>query len=242
MGAYKNNGSIREIYKGLYYKGIIYIELSKDSLDDVYYDFALYQEYINNRISLPITKTMSNPKEVWNILSIKQPEYIIYSHRYYGEPKLQKPKELKNIKSIGNAEFIAKKCNPKVFVKNDDVYVQHTDYFSSMWRPPTDEKIDMPLSYYAKKYFNKKRGEKFVYSDCWGSIVLRNEAWIQLKNVIPLIKTEDEYIFANTVIKLQKGDKYSDLSLNEAETHWHQFWCSVYKCVKDYLSKISSNT
>lgn len=238
LGTYNRNNSIHEIYKGLYYKGTMYIELLKDCLDDTYYDFALYQEHINNRILTPITKTVSNPKEVWNILSIKQPEYIVYSHRYYGEPKLFKPKELKNIKSIGNAEFYPKKCNPKIYIKDNDIYIQHTDYFSSIWKPPVEERVDMPLSYYTKKYFKKERNEKFVYPDGWGSIVLRDEAWIQLKNIIPLIKTENENIFAKTIINLQKYDKYSHLSVSETEMHWYRFWCNVYKCIENYLNEI----
>ena len=30
--------------------------------------------------------------------------------------------------------------------------------------------------------------QKFIYSDCWGSIILRNEVWIKLENLIPLCK------------------------------------------------------
>lgn len=232
---YQKSNSIREIYQCTYYKGTIYITLSRDISDNVYYDIAYYQEHTKYRILMPVTQTISTPKEVWNLLSIANLEYIVYSHRYYGEPKLSKPKELKNIKSIGNAEFYSKKCNPKIFIQNNDVFIQHTDYFSSVWRSPVNE-IGKPLGYYTKKYFNIERKEKFIYADNWGSIVLRNEAWVQLKNVIPLIQTENENIFAEIIINLQKQDKYSDITISEVEFHWRHFWCNVYKCIKTYLS------
>ena len=111
---------------------------------------------------------MSTPKEVYEMISMQYPKYIIYSHRYYGEPKLQKPKELKGIKPIGKATYIPKHCEPQVFIKENDVYIRHTDYFSYTWQPPKGERIDMPISYYMNKYFNTKRNEKFVYPDCWG--------------------------------------------------------------------------
>lgn len=230
--SWQYNKQINEIYVCDYYKGTILIKLSKDATDNTYYDYAEYQEHINNRIIQPITRTMSSPEKVWNIISIKEPQYIVYSHRYYGEPKLSKPKELNGIKHIGTATFIPKKCNPQVFIKNNDVYIKHTDYFSSNWIPPKGEKIDMPISYYMKKYFNKDKKDKFVYPDGWGDIVLRNEAWILLKDIIPLIKTENEVIAAQIILKLQQQErKYSHInSSNECE--WTNFWERVVKCIK----------
>ena len=70
---------------------------------------------------------MSTPEKIYNLLSINNPEYIILQRRYYGQPKLTKPKELKGIKSIGKATFIPKHCEPQVYVKNNDVYIKHTD-------------------------------------------------------------------------------------------------------------------
>ncbi len=31
---------------------------------------------------------------------------------------------------------------------------------------------------------------KFIYSDSWGSIILRNEAWITIENLVAVIKME----------------------------------------------------
>jgi hypothetical protein len=232
---YKN----RECYRCNYYKGYLVVKFSKDISDEKYYDFAEYQEFIDGRILQPTTYTLSTPKKIYELLSIKKPEYIVYSHRYYGEPKLSKPKELKNINSIGSAVFIPKKCNPQVFVTGNDIWIKHNDYFSGLWRPPEGERIGMPLSYYANKYFNSNKKEKFVYADTWGGIVLRNEAWIQLKNFLPLVETESYKIFADAVIKKQKKDFYSkSLELSETELEWHRFYESVYKTVKNSKDNI----
>lgn len=102
---------------------------------------------------------MSTPEKVYNLISQERPEYIVYSHRYYGQPKLSKPKELKGIKQLCIADFIPNKCKTPIFVKDNDIWIKHSDYFSSEWRPPEGENTGMPISYYMKKYFNKERKE-----------------------------------------------------------------------------------
>ena len=225
-----------ETYKCLYYKGYLIIQFVKDNSDNTYYDYTQYQEYKNNRIINPITKTMSTPEKVYKLILIQYPQYIIYSHRYYGEPKLSKPKELKRINPIGKAIYIPKHCEPQIFIKDKDVYIKHTDYFSYIWSPPEGERIDIPLSYYAEKYFNKNRKNKFVYPDCWGSIVLRNEAWILLKDIIPLMETENSILVSKNILQMQRYDNYSSIDTNN-ECEWLNFWENVCLSVKDYLEK-----
>lgn len=225
-----------EVYQCKYYKGYLVIRFSKDKEDNTYYDYADYQEYKDNRFIEPVTKTMSTPKQVYELITTQEPKYIIYSHRYYGEQKLSKPKELKSIKPIGKVTYIPKHCEPQIFVNNKDIYLKHTDYFSYLWQPPKGERIDMPLSYYTEKYFNKNKKEKFVYSDCWGSIVLRNEAWILLKNIIPLIETETSVLVARKILQMQIYDKYSSIDTSN-DCEWINFWENVCKLVKDYLEK-----
>ena len=229
-----------EVYKCKYNKGYILIQLAKDKSDNTYYDYAQYQEYKNCDLINPVTKTMSTPKEVYEMISMQYPKYIIYSHRYYGEPKLQKPKELKGIKPIGKATYIPKHCEPQVFMKDNDVYIRHTDYFSYTWQPPKGERMDMPLSYYMNKYFSTKRSEKFIYPDCWGSIILRNEAWILLKDILQIIQTENYTSVAQEILKLQKTDKNSTSFSISDDMEWIRFWENVCKCVKDnYLRMIN---
>lgn len=225
-----------EVYKCYYYKGYLIIRLAKDTSDNTYYDYADYQEYKTNRLIQPVLKTMSTPKEVYNLIIIKNPQYIICSHRYYGEPKLSKPKELKGINPIGKATYISKHCEPQIFIKYNDVYIKHTDYFSYIWQPPIGERIDMPLTYYLKKYFSKAKKNNFIYPDCWGSIVLRNEAWILLKDILPMIQTENNTLTAQNIIQMQKNDKYSFIDTSN-ECEWIRFWENVCKCVKNHSKK-----
>lgn len=122
------------------------------------------------------------PKNIPNKL-----EWIEYSKRFYGEPKLIKPKELKNIKQITSVPFIfspkgAVKCSCPLFFKDDNVYLLIKDYFSSTMKF-SKEDYGLPLECLCNKYLNKDKKKKFIYSDCWGSVVLRNEAWILIKNV-----------------------------------------------------------
>lgn len=65
---------------------------------------------------------MSTPKKVYKLISLKYPEYIIYSHRYYGEPKLSRPKQLKNIKQLCSVNFIPKKYKTPIFIKKIMIY------------------------------------------------------------------------------------------------------------------------
>lgn len=223
----------RECYKCSYYKGYLIIKFSKDKIDNTYYDLALYQEHKNHRILEPLGFIVSDPKEVYNIINAPCPKYIIYSHRYYGQPKLSKPKELKGIKPIGKATYIPKHCEPQVFIKENDVYIKHTDYFSYTWRPPEGERIDMPISYYMSKYFNETRKEKFVYPDGWGSIILRNEAWILLKDILQTMRTENYTTIAQEILELQKKNKYSPSFSVSADMEWIRFWENVCRCVKE---------
>lgn len=160
-------------------------------------------------------------------------KYVEYSFRSYGELKLAKPKELKGIKSIGSAEFIAKKCSTQVFIEENNVWIKHTDYFSPAWKPPVGERIDMPLSYYLKKYFNRIKNEKFVYPDGWGSIVLRNEAWIRLDNLVPMCRYKEmnHVQIAREILRQQKF-VVNGMS-NEVCLEWERYWERVVRLVRE---------
>ena len=85
----------------------------------------------------------------------------MHSKRKYGEPKLNKPKELKNIKQLYSVEWIPKKCKCSCFVYNKDLYIQHRDFGSQ--------------EVYG---YNYEFRQKFIYNDTFGCVVLRGEAWI----------------------------------------------------------------
>lgn len=113
--------------------------------------------------------------------------FSIHSARVYGQPKLTKPKELKGVKQILSVDYIPRKCRCPVFIKDDDVWVKHNDYFSQVMRTATDD-IGTPMVYRAKKYLRQERKKKFIYDDNWASIVLRNEAWLRIENLHKQIK------------------------------------------------------
>ena len=228
----KNGYEKREIYKCDCFCGWCYVQFTKDIRDGTYCDCVHYQVYKYGRLVELIGWYFTTPKYFYdNILNVGDMKYIEYSFRSYGKPKLSKPKELKGVKSIGCVNF-NKHCNPQVFISDADVWVKHNDYFSPEWRPPDGERIDMPTSYYLKKYFNQRHTEKFIYPDCWGSIILRNEAWIKLENLVPLCKYKDmvDTQISDMIIRKQKiavGGMSDEVCLE-----WGRFWENVIKLVR----------
>ncbi|MGV8173909.1 MAG: hypothetical protein ACP5M6_06880 [Methanobrevibacter sp.] len=141
---------------------------------------------------------MTNPKDFCNKFFSESFEWTEYSKRKYGQPKLKKPKELSGIKPFASIPLHSK-SKIQIFIHDNDVYLKCSDYFSPEWEPP-DEDIGKPTSYILKKYFNKGKSDKFIYADCWGSIVLRNEAWLLLKNALCLMRQCDTYLQLNKTI------------------------------------------
>ena len=93
----------------------------------------------------------------------------------------------------------------------------------------------MPMNYYLKKYFEKTKSEKFIYSDCWGSIILRNEAWIKLENLIPLCKyREMNYSQIASDVLSQQKCSVKGMS-DEVCLEWERYWQNVVKYVCEYI-------
>lgn len=152
--------------------------------------------------------------------------FKIHSHRFYGEPKLSKPKELKRVKQAFSVDYIPKKCRCQVFINGDDVWVKHGDYFSEII-PPESHEIGMPLNYFAEKHLGRNRAAKFVYEDAWGSVVARNEAWIILENVIADMLSD---VFILDIISeiCRQQEKYHSFDEYElACTNMERLWESV---------------
>ena len=230
----KNGYEIRECYNTTCFCGKVLIQLTLDTRDNTYLDYVQYQVWEWEYVLVPISWTVGTPKDFYNnIINVDRMKYVEYSFRSYGEPKLTRPKELKGVKSIGSAEFIAKKCNTQVFVEGNNVWIKHTDYFSPIWKLPVGERIDMPLSYYLKKYFGKNKSEKFIYPDSWGSIVLRNDAWIKLDNLVPMCRYKEmnHTQIAREILRQQKfvvGDMSDEVCLE-----WERYWERVVKLVRE---------
>ena len=140
--------------------------------------------------------TLGNVKDFYNdYLDNKDLSFQIISFRKYGQPKLNKPKELNKIKQLGSVDYIPKHCSCPVFVKDNDVYIKHRDYFSEQFVPSDSNDLGKPLNHTIQKYFpdtNTKK-DRFVYTDDWGGVVLRDEAWIKLTNLVHIIKRQDYF-------------------------------------------------
>lgn len=95
----------------------------------------------------------------------------IVSERRYGQPKLAKPKELKNIKQAFTYD-LNKHCKCPVFITGNDVWIKHRDWCSKVLHSGKE----------VEEYRSKH--PKFVYNDCFAAIVLRGEAWIRIKDVL----------------------------------------------------------
>lgn len=231
-----NQRDKREWYKCNCFCGEVFVRFSVDIADGIYYNYCQYQVWEHNRFITPITWTICDIEKFYNnIFAVDKMRYVEYSFRAHGQPKLSRPKELKGIKSIGSAEFIPKHCNTQTFIKDNDVWIKHTDYFSRLWRPPAGERVDMPQSYYLNKYFNISRTEKFVYADNWGGIVLRNEAWLKIENLIPMCKYKDiSYLqIAREILQLQKR-VITGMSI-PVENEWERYWENVVKLVRNEI-------
>lgn len=221
---------VREAYKMFSGAGSAVVIIAKDTNDDVYYDYVKWQVFKECSCCAPTLWDIGDcekfEREFLNVQPIK---YEVYSCRVWGEPKLQRPAELKGIKSFGKATFIDKKCNPQLFIKGDDVWIKHTDYFSQiMETEPKD--IGTPLEYRARKYLGKNMPAKFIYADNWGSIVKRNEAWLVVRNLVSAVKRDQNYArIADKITKRQE-----ETMGFEVATEWHRFWENVVKEVQNY--------
>lgn len=233
----------REVYAFKVSDGHLVVKLSKD--EDGYLDIAFYQLWKYKRFLDPVGFILSNPKHVYDLFFGEPLTYERVSYRQYGQPKLNKPKQLKGIKQNFSGEYIAKKCNCPCFCVGDDLWIQHKDFFSGAFEPP-DEDFDKPTSYLLNKYFNQYKSKKFVYDDCWGSIILRDEAWIVFKNIKSVAERNNSNQLARLMVdEIIKSDTIARRNLkgySEFELQWERFFEDVGKKYKDFLKNSSSQT
>lgn len=218
----------RDIYKIIKPFGYIYVRLAYDTNDDTWYDYCTYQVHCNKAQICPCLFTVSNPKDFCEKFLFEDLEYQVISFRKWGEPKLIKPTILKGIKGF-SIDWIPKKCTCQYFIKDNDIYIKHRDYFSPSYCRPED--IGTPLSYRIKKY-NIKSGYKdnFIYPDSWGDIILRQEAWLQIKNVIPLLNIFNYNQVSKMIV--DKMEQYLKFSL---DLEWERFYEKICKNVQSTL-------
>ena len=219
-------------YKVSIDNGFILVKFCEE--DDLLLDLVEYQKHMNGILGSDLGWTWLNPKDFYekyvkNDISNME----LYSFRRYGEPKLSKPKELKGIKQSFTVEFIPEKCKCQCFVKDNDLYIKHRDYFSKPLEVEQED-FDKPLDYLCKKYLDKYKSGKFVYSDCFGEIILRNEAWIKVNNIIPKVDIMEELTMGEYLFKLFRnmtGLREIDFS----DGTWERFWENVVKGLYRFL-------
>ena len=196
----------------------------------------------NGRLIYPCTFTCSNPKDVCKLFLASQISCEVVSYRFYGQPKLAKPSELKGIKQSFSADYIPKKCSCPCFVAGNDLWIKHRDFFSAQHIPSDIKDNGTPLTYRAKKYFDMDLDgkEKFIYNDCWGGIVLRNEAWIVFRNIKQaLIRNEND--LSQTLVEMfSKTDfckKHSIDYLDLINSDWQRFFEETARKYNTYIMK-----
>ena len=231
----------REWYKYVLPDGFARIRLYKD-LDGEYYDIAEYQFMSYDSLVYPCTFTYSNPAEVHSLFFVAPLSCEVVSYRFYGQPKLAKPAELKGVKQSFSADYIPKKCSCPCFVAGNDLWIKHRDFFSAQHIPSDIKDNGTPLTYRAKKYFDMDLDgkEKFIYNDCWGGIVLRNEAWIVFRNIKQaLIRNEND--LSQTLVEMfSKTDfckKHSIDYLDLINSDWQRFFEETARKYNTYIMK-----
>lgn len=163
--------------------------------------------------------------DVNDFLSIYHPDIRVdmLSERRYGEPKLSKPVEIKGIRQAFGISYVYGgqnnvKASNLIYIKGDDIFIKIYDYNSQLFRPHP-ELSGAPLTVIVERYFPEKSvRQKFIYNDCWGSIVLRGEAWMCFRHIVPLIKKADLTVSLNVLINLSREFPYLD------SREWH-FCC-----------------
>ena len=159
-------------------------------------------------------------------------KFYLKDFRRFGQPKLKKPKELYRINPAFSVAYNPK-CRCQVFIKGNDVWIKHRDYFSSSLVSPEDRGLGLSLNQLCEKYLGKDRPKKFVYEDAWGDIIARAEAWVQLKNLMVDIRTG---VFALDIVAnilRQQEETHSmeiyELCCTPMERFWEQVIFSLIK-------------
>ena len=230
----------REWYKCVLPDGFARIRLYKD-LDGEYYDIAEYQFMSNDSLIYPCTFTYSNPAEVHSLFFVAPLSCEVVSYRFYGQPKLAKPAELKGVKQSFSADYIPKKCSCPCFVNGDDLWIKHRDFFSESFRPPVED-MGAPLGYILEKYFPdlKRHTKDFIYADTWGDVVLRNEAWIVFRNFGQVIRRDRHRPIQSLIKAFLKADVLIKFNIDSLSNDWYRFFEDVIKKYDKFTEKEDS--
>lgn len=198
-----------------YLNGLQYIKEN-----DTFWHWSSHEKFVNNHLSDS------------NMLKVN------VAKRLYGQPKLDKPKELKGVKQAFSVDYIPKRARCQIYIVDNDIWIKHVDWFSSSMTLPEDE-IGAPLEYVANKYLDKQRGKKFTYGDAWGSIVLRNEAWIHIQGLLYRLKLgEFQLDLVNDILRqIERIERFDHYEL--VSTDMERFIENVVMELKNYIKEES---
>ena len=105
--------------------------------------------------------------------------------------------------------------------------------------PESKDDFGTPLNYRLHKYFGKTKTKKFMYEDCWSSIVLRNEAWLCIKNLMINLDIFIAKLKWEILRQQEKICKFENLELED--TDMARFWENVIKKCKNYKKSGDTN-
>lgn len=215
--------------------GVCWATLFYDKEDRSYFDGLKYQVINDQRYVEPVGWTVSNPQYFYaKFMKNNDYKMQVYSKRSYGQPKLPKPKELKGVSKCFSVKF-GSKAAFQCFLENGNLWFKCTDYFSKPWQPPNDDS-GKSTTYYLKKYFHQTKTEKFIYSDTWGEIVLRNEAWIKIVGFENQCEIQGVPNFPHNLFV--QWAKTHNIDWTEMDLEWERMFESI---VNEYKNLVRSN-
>lgn len=200
--------------------------------------FIQYQEHDRGDLIAPITWTMTDRETAIRLFFQRPYAFHIHAWRKYGQPKLKKPGAIQGAPRVFSAKF--GKCGCQCFVKGNDLWMLHRDFFSPIWQPPPGELIGAPQNYYLKKYFNHSHSAKFIYEDNFACIVLRSEAWLHFERLLPLARNKGRNVFIQVI--LEQLAAAVGLEVQELDVLWAMLFETVYVQVSELIARRAEQT
>lgn len=126
--------------------------------------------------------------------------------------KLPKPEEIRGVRKFASVPFEGI-CQCQLFLKGDDLYIKHNDYFSETH---STGKIDP-----------RTNMEERVLYIC--------HAWLRITNFVPLIKLLNDVEISATVWPMLRD--FHQWPAGEYNMEWNRFLEGVARATRNYLSK-----
>lgn len=188
--------------------GICLAMLSRDISDGMWYDLCQYQFWKSGALVAPITKTLSNPAAFCKQFLFPKSEYQVLC----AGGKLPKPEEIRGVRKFASVPFEGI-CQCQLFLKGDDLYIKHNDYFSETH---STGKIDP-----------RTNMEERVLYIC--------HAWLRITNFVPLVKLLNDVEISATVWPMLRD--FHQWPAGEYNMEWNRFLEGVARATRSYLSK-----